>query len=319
MAPTNLGFSPYGYTPTEYICILFVALFGISTLLHIGQAIHYRMWWLFLSAILAGILETVGWGGRLWSSKSPQIFEAYEIQIVCTVIGVSIILYSGAILQRVPDRNAMAQPTPLAAANFIVLGRIINRLGPVYSRLSPKLYTLLFLCCDIVSLIVQAVGGGMAATAVNENRDPTKGGNIILGGIVFQMVTITVYVLCATEFLLRYLRNRPIGHRLEPAPSTTAPLGRKMKVLVYALAFNTTCLFIRAVYRVIELSDGWSGRIITTQVYFNVLDGAMITLAILTLNVAHPGQLLAAPTPDGRVSKDGGIQDEDEVPGMGKT
>ncbi|KAJ7212803.1 RTA1 like protein-domain-containing protein [Mycena rebaudengoi] len=304
MAPTNLGFSPYGYTPTEYVCILFVALFGFSTFLHIGQAIHYRMWWLSLSVILAGILETVGWGGRLCRSK-VKLIQAQQP--------------SGAILQRVPDWNAMSQPTPLAAANFIVLGRIINRLGPVYSRLSPKLYTILFLWCDIVSLVVQAVGGGMAATAVNENRDPTRGGNIILGGIVFQMVTITVYVLCATEFLLRYLRNRPIGHGSEQAPSTTVPLGRKMKLLVYALAFNTACLFIRAVYRVIELSDGWSGRIITTQVYFNVLDGTMITLAILTLNVAHPSHLLAAPTPDARVSKDGGIQDEDEVPGMGKT
>ncbi|KAJ7927741.1 hypothetical protein B0H13DRAFT_2312136 [Mycena leptocephala] len=88
LAPTNLGFSPYGYTPTEYVCMLFVALFSFSTLLHIGQAIHYRMWWLFLSAILAGIFETVGWGGCLWSSKSPPISEAYEIQIVCTVMGV---------------------------------------------------------------------------------------------------------------------------------------------------------------------------------------------------------------------------------------
>jgi hypothetical protein len=56
-----------------------------------------------------------------------------------------------------------------------------------------------------------------------------------------------------------------------------------------------------------------------THPLVDVLDGTMITLAILTLNVAHPGHLLAAPTPDARVSKDGGIQDEDEVPGMGKT
>jgi len=40
------------------------------------------------------------------------------------------------------------------------------------------------------------------------------------------------------------------------------------------------------------LSDGWNGRIISTQVYFNVLDGAMVTLAIYTLNIAHPGLLL---------------------------
>lgn len=44
-----------------------------------------------------------------------------------------------------------------------------------------------------------------------------------------------------------------------------------MKVLICALVFNTTCLFIRAVYRVIELSDGWTGRIIHTQVYFSAL------------------------------------------------
>ncbi|KAJ7036730.1 RTA1 like protein [Mycena alexandri] len=271
MAPTVLRFSPYGYTPTEYVCVIFVALFALSTLLHVGQATRYRLWWLFPTAVLAGLLETIGWGGRLWSSTAPQRFEAYEIQIVCTIMG----------------------PTPLAAANFIILGRIINRLGPIYSRLSPKLYTILFLCCDIVSLVVQAIGGGMAAGAVNRRLNPAKGGNVMLGGIVFQMVTITVYVFCAGEFLVRYLKNRPIGSA--SAPATTPPLGRKMKILISALVFNTTCLFIRAVYRVIELSDGWSGRIIHTQVYFNVLDGTMITLAILTLNFAHPGVLLAAP------------------------
>ena len=37
-------------------------------------------------------------------------------------------------------------PTPLVAANFILLGRIIRRLGPQYSRLTPrrcKSYTLI--------------------------------------------------------------------------------------------------------------------------------------------------------------------------------
>ena len=60
-----------------------------------------------------------------------------------------------------------------------------------------------------------------------------------------------------------------------------------------------------------ELSDGWRGVIITTQVYFSkstlsvssgvslkgcphldVLDGAMIVLAMYTLNFFHPGRLI---------------------------
>ncbi|KAF8212657.1 RTA1-domain-containing protein [Mycena galopus ATCC 62051] len=277
-----LKFSPYGYTPTEYVCIIYVALFAFSTLMHVGQSIYYRMWWLFPSAILAGALESVGWGGRLWSALKPNMFEPYEIQIVCTIMG----------------------PTPLAAANFIILGRIINRLGPIYSRLSPRLYTILFLCCDIVSLVIQAIGGGMAAQAVNKHLNPAKGGHVMLVGIVFQMVTITAYVFCASEFLLRYIKNRPLGRVAASVPDVTTPLSRNMQTLIGALVFNTTCLFIRAVYRVIELSDGWTGRIIHTQVYFNVLDGAMITLAILTLNFAHPGRLLATTTPEARKDVD---------------
>lgn len=58
----------------------------------------------------------------------------------------------------------------------------------------------------------------------------------------------------------------------------------------------------------IELEDGWGGRIITTEVYFStcsdvvvpfaalidsidVLDGAMITLAIYVVNIFHPGRI----------------------------
>ncbi|KAJ6481507.1 RTA1-like protein [Mycena vitilis] len=286
---STLALSPYGYTPIEYVCVIFVVLFALSTLTHVGQATRYRMWWLFPTAILSGVLETIGWGGRLWSSTAPQIFTAYEIQIVCTIMG----------------------PTPLAAANFIILGHIIKRLGPIYSRLSPRLYTTLFLCCDIVSLVVQAIGGGAAAGAVNRHRNPAKGGHIMLGGIAFQMATITVYVLCAGEFLVRYLHNRPVGNAIA-GKLETAPLDRKMKVLVCALVFNTTCLFIRALYRVIELSDGWSGRIIHTQVYFNVLDGAMIVLAIITLNLAHPGRLLN-PLPDSIRSAETTVRGSEEA------
>jgi hypothetical protein len=34
--------------------------------------------------------------------------------------------------------NLVIAPTPLVAANFILLGRIIRRLGPQYSRLTPR-------------------------------------------------------------------------------------------------------------------------------------------------------------------------------------
>jgi hypothetical protein len=83
-------------------------------------------------------------------------------------------------------------PTPLVAANFIILGKIIARLGPQYSRLSPKLCqlvldfrrsqlvehkyptdTIVFCIFDLIALIVQAIGGAAASQAAETFRDPT--------------------------------------------------------------------------------------------------------------------------------------------------
>jgi len=264
--------SLYGYVPTLYVCALFVALFGLSTLIHLGQVFRYRLWWLLPTVVLAGLLEVLGWTGRLWSSKNPELLAPFLMEIVATLIA----------------------PTPLAAANFVILGKIIGQLGSRYSRLSPRWYTIVFCTCDILSLVIQSIGGAAASTAFNNGKSPTAGGNIMLGGIVLQMVAITIYVLFAGEFFLRYFNDKPVRGKWTSteAKRHSALMDKHMRIMIYGLIFNTTCLFIRAVYRTIELADGWGGRILATQVYFNVLDGGMITLAIATLNFAHPGRLL---------------------------
>lgn len=47
-------------------------------------------------------------------------------------------------------------------------------------------------------------------------------------------------------------------------------------------------------YRTIELVDGWEGRIIKNELYFNVMDGAMIVASMFCLNIFHPGRLLGS-------------------------
>ncbi|THH26450.1 hypothetical protein EUX98_g7737 [Antrodiella citrinella] len=262
-------FNPYGYVPTEWVCALFVALFALTTVLHIGQAWYSRLWFLLPTVCVAGLTEIIGWGGRLWSSKNPDLLDPFLMQIVTTIIA----------------------PTPLIAANFIILGEMIRRLGHKYSRLSPMWYSILFVSADVISLVVQAVGGAKAATAAKNHTDANAGGRIMLGGIVFQLACISVYMILAVEFIVRYLWDRPI-RKMDVSKFESHVLTPKIKMLLAGLAFSSTVIFIRSVYRTIELSDGWTGRIIATQVYFNVLDGGMITLAFYCINIFHPGWLL---------------------------
>jgi len=264
--------SLYGYTPTEYICTLFIGLFGLSALIHLGQSCRYQLWWLLPTVVFAGFAEAIGWSGRFGSSQNPEQLTPFLIGMVCTIIA----------------------PTPLAAANFIILGRIIRELGSCYSRLPPLWYTIIFCTFDIISLIIQAIGGATASNALENGNSPTIGGNIMLGGIALQMIAITIYIGFAVEFFFRYFNDNPVYDTSASSVEGGKPtqLDKRMKIMIFGLMFSTICLFIRAVYRTCELSNGWSGRIISTQVYFNVLDGAMITLAIYTLNFIHPGFLL---------------------------
>jgi len=261
--------SPYGYVPTEWVTIVFIALFGISTAVHLFQAIRFRLWFLIVTAVFCGLLEIIGWSGRLWSSINVFNGNAFLTQIVSTIIA----------------------PTPLVGANFILLGRIIMVLGPRYSRISARWYSRVFLSCDIISLVVQGAGGGIAASAPNGDQSQSDlGGHIMLGGIAFQTVSIVIYTATAAEFLTRYVKDRPV--RDADVFTKRVKTTRRMKLMLTGLALMTIFIFIRSIYRLIELSNGWNGTIITTQWLFNVWDGAMIVLAMYTLNVLHPGRLL---------------------------
>ncbi|KAJ6566941.1 RTA1 like protein-domain-containing protein [Mycena capillaripes] len=233
--------SQYGYIPHEYVAVIFLVLFGI--ILHISQAIYYRMWWILPTACLCGIGELVGWSGRLWSSFSPSLKTPFLMQLVLTVLA----------------------PTPLIAVNFVLLFWLVARLGLCYAHLTPNRYTALFLSCDIMALAVQGVGGGLASSA-SDQAGVKQGVNIILAGIVFQFGSIITYCCLACDFLVRYLMDRPL--RIESG--TRCVLEGRIKTMIYALAFSTLLLFIRSVYRIVELADGWTGCIMHTEAFASV-------------------------------------------------
>ncbi|KAJ3526008.1 hypothetical protein NMY22_g10341 [Coprinellus aureogranulatus] len=266
--------SPYNYIPSKWAGFLFTTLFAISTIAHIGVAFKRRMWWILPTVGICGILEVIGWGARLWSSYSPYERMPFIMQISTTVLA----------------------PTPLLAAVFLLSGQVIRRLGSVYSRLNAKYYTIVFCSCDVIALLIQGGGGGIASSAATGTGDPTLGSNIMLGGIIFQTAVIIIFALCCLEYFVRYFRRRPIRNIGYYESSTTdtdrGEFTKPLKIMVSALAFITLILFIRAVYRTIELADGWTGRIISTESYFLVLDALMIVMAMFTLNFIHPWEFL---------------------------
>ncbi|KAG8797840.1 hypothetical protein FRB91_000777 [Serendipita sp. 411] len=275
--------TPYGYVPTEAVCITFLVLFAISGLLHLFQAIKYRTWWMIASLVVGCAGEVIGWSGRLWSSQNPGLLDPFLMQITTTIIS----------------------PSFMSAANFTILGFIIRKIGTQYSWLTPRWYLIIFITLDLASLVVQAIGGARASAAAENDEDADPGGRIMLYGIVAQMIALTAYVILGTEVIVRYYLNKPVRKAPEPQDESVETLGEKKvhsngrtvldsntKLMLLGLIVSSVFLFIRAIYRTIELNDGWDGSVITNQALFNWLDGMPITVCTYTFNILHPGYLL---------------------------
>ena len=61
---------------------LLTTVFWLLTAVHIAQASRFRLWWLFPTAVLCGLLEILGWSGRLWSSRNATLHKAFDMQCV---------------------------------------------------------------------------------------------------------------------------------------------------------------------------------------------------------------------------------------------
>lgn len=73
--------SPYDYTPDLATGLAFTIIFTLLTVAHCGLAIKYRYWVSFFALIPGGILEILGWGGRVWSHYSVLNSDPFIMQM----------------------------------------------------------------------------------------------------------------------------------------------------------------------------------------------------------------------------------------------
>ncbi|KAH8922911.1 RTA1-domain-containing protein [Atractiella rhizophila] len=242
----------YGYVPSLALGIAFAAAFAILTLVHTGLVIKSKRWSL-LCITGGGILEIFGWVSRVMSSSDPYGDGPFIAQTTTLIIG----------------------PTLFSAALYLLFGIIIVELGSHYSILKPKLYGIIFITADFVSLVLQGAGGGIAATA--EDRSGSDlGTNIMEVGIVFQLVATCVFGFFALKF-------RKKAKADDALPARKTPLW----YLEVALAVSTGAVIIRGIYRSIELAQGWNGYLAEHQVYI-LFDGVPMVILLIALALAHP-------------------------------
>jgi hypothetical protein len=194
-------------------------------------------------------------------------------------------------------------PAFICAAIYLSLSRIVIVHGRHLSRFSPRFYAITFMTCDFISLVLQGAGGGLAATADDQSGSDT-GRGIMIAGLVSQLISIMVFMGLWLEFTWRLHNVRDSNKNVQFVELRAT---RQFKLFTYGKCHGTALavthctdrsiavwtaiilIFIRSVYRIAELQEGFHGPIANNEVLFMILDGPMIILAVLSLTIIHPG------------------------------
>lgn len=281
--------------------IIYTILFGVAFFFMVGMLWKSRYHWFNICFVCGIGLEFCGFVMRLVSVTDPISDKPYIGQMVTLTIA----------------------PAFIMGGIYFLFAQLVVIHGRQYSILKPMWYSYIFIASDILSLLIQAAGGGAASAASTAHKDPQTGVDMMIAGICFQVFSMTVFVYFLIQLLYRlYFKhskelNSENGHPLsKPSilnfiklclnfPSTREYRMTKLEGFynpkyskirfrkLYAwypgvLSVSVVLIYIRCIYRVVELVQGFRGWLITREWPLMVLDASMMVTVALLFIPFHP-------------------------------
>ncbi|TDL29586.1 RTA1-like protein [Rickenella mellea] len=237
---------------------------------------------LYVAVALIQAFHMMRWGAR-W--MAPMVIGAYTFSIgIGTRLG----------LHDMPDSKGIyivfyllvvLSPCAFIASDYILLGRMARSLNAgKHLLIPPTRITAFFITSDVTTFLIQAAGGSISIAA-NDIKTNKLGSNVFLAGLVLQLVSFLGFTSVYLLWLYRVRRYEPETWRRD----SSNPWHRDWRTLAGALVISCIGILIRSVYRTIELSQGFKGRIATVEAFFYAFDTFPLFLAILVYVFFWPG------------------------------
>lgn len=175
-------------------------------------------------------------------------------------------------------------PAFVAAAHFTILSKVCQVCGDTYIRpMKTKWMIKFFVSVDVISLLIQGAGSGLAASAgldVTPISQINSYGDIVVGGLALQLIG---YLAFNILFILFAYRSSGSKDLIESQILTP-----KFKRFLIATWFSAGCVVLRSIFRTVEMGVGWVGIVAATEWYFLVFDATFISLALLIFVIFSP-------------------------------
>ncbi|KAK3953805.1 RTA1 like protein-domain-containing protein [Pseudoneurospora amorphoporcata] len=276
----RVEYTTLGYYPNQGVNIFLAMAFGLCAIGTLAIGVWKKTWGYSIAITAGCILECAGYAARAVLSSNPWQASAFKTQIVSIILG----------------------PTLICIGLYLTLKHIVATLAPSLSpfQFRPKFYPLFFVPADVSCLVIQAIGGGIAASAGKQDYQLLQHGNrVIIAGIVLQVVVLGAFGVLSAIFLLRAKKHFLRSFAFPESEATTLEIeqqqqqqtwqANKTKFFVGAMVGAYACLLIRCVYRIAEMAGGWGNDIMQDEPSFVVLESFMVGIACVLFTVFAPG------------------------------
>lgn len=291
----------YEYRLVKSANIIFLVVFSGILLYNVIMAVIARYEWYNITFICGYLCEMVGYIAKVMSFNDTSNSDLYLAQFVTLTIA----------------------PAFIMGGIYFLFAQVLVIHGRQYGLLRPLWYSYIFISWDVFSLVVQAIGGGIASGS-NDSDTSDIGVDILIAGVAIQISGMTVFVVLLVISLnrlyfmnrkmittsnplnkwsglnfVKLLLNTPAANEFKQSQldmfynqySGFKSIRQRSKLLPYfplVISMSVVLIYIRCVFRVVELSEGWHGYLMNHEIFTFVLDSAMVALSGLLYTVFHP-------------------------------
>ncbi|GAA5825307.1 hypothetical protein JCM5353_005613 [Sporobolomyces roseus] len=262
-----------GYTPRISLCVVGLALYGLSGVIH---WIHWKRNTnnrYMLTLTLGMTCMFVGFCIRIAQESNTDSLIVYILTTLFLLLS----------------------PCAFLATNYVLLTRLAQALdanSALFIRAS--LIVTIFVGADVFTFFLQASGGGLSATEGNADIGHT----IALIGLGTQLAFFSLYCILLLVFGIRvrkmFPEYRQQTQRLRLGsynPFATTPINDWQALWILMLV-SSVGIIIRSVFRLIEYAGGYDGNLATTESYFYCLDALPLWLAMSLYCIFWPSRFI---------------------------
>ncbi|KAJ7448241.1 RTA1 like protein-domain-containing protein [Mycena galericulata] len=257
--------------------VVALVLFGISFSVHFIQFFRFGRPRPFMVALLIGMAMMIGGFATRIVSANPATKDGNNVATIALTL---------------------LAPCLFLGLNYMILGRLVATFGSDVARktmfIAPTRVATIFVCSDITTFLIQAVGGALLAS--KSVSTGILGTHLLLVGLVLQLTSFGLFMGLTVVFGLRLRKHFPEFWHATRTPKFT-PWSRDLvgdwKILFYTLCATCALLLIRSTFRVAEFATGFKSYLSTQEVFTYCLDTLPVWIAMTLYCVVWPVRFLA--------------------------